>query len=71
MGRILRDFGEESEWYHLQNKIAKARLKGGLHATRELVSLIKTASSKSGGTAHLQVVVCVLKVKSLLEKLKY
>ncbi|KAK1276745.1 hypothetical protein QJS04_geneDACA004186 [Acorus gramineus] len=50
LGRILREYGEESNWRHLQNKIVKARLGGGLHSTSELVSLVqKTSSAKSGG----------------------
>ncbi|KAM5566223.1 ribosomal RNA small subunit methyltransferase H [Rosa sericea] len=47
VGRILRDYGEESNWYSLQNKIVKARLQGGLHSTGELVDLIKSATPLS------------------------
>lgn len=49
MGRILRDYGEESNWYSLQNKIVKARLKGGLHSTGDLVHLIQGSTSRSKG----------------------
>ncbi|XP_047325946.1 ribosomal RNA small subunit methyltransferase H [Impatiens glandulifera] len=49
LGRILRDYGEESNWYTLQNKIVKARLTGGLHSTRQLVNLIQNTSSRTRG----------------------
>ncbi|CAI9784724.1 unnamed protein product [Fraxinus pennsylvanica] len=49
VGRILRDYGEESNWHSLQNKIAKARLTGGLHSTRELVDLIRNSTSWTRG----------------------
>ncbi|KAI8547764.1 hypothetical protein RHMOL_Rhmol07G0220800 [Rhododendron molle] len=49
VGRILRDYGEESNWYSLQNKIVKARLKGGLHSTGDLVHLIQGSTSRSKG----------------------
>ncbi|KAJ8616873.1 hypothetical protein MRB53_013059 [Persea americana] len=48
VGRILRDYGEESNWRSLQTKIMKARLDGGLHSTGELVQLVKSTSGKSG-----------------------
>lgn len=41
MGRILKEYGEESNWRTLQNKIVKARIHGGLHSTNDLVELIK------------------------------
>ncbi|KAF5456622.1 hypothetical protein F2P56_026087 [Juglans regia] len=44
LGRVLREYGEESNWRALQNKIAKARLHGGLHTTGELVDLIQNAT---------------------------
>lgn len=49
MGRILRDYGEESNWQFLQKQIAKARGSGGLHTTAELVDLIRRTSTSSGG----------------------
>ncbi|XP_062073929.1 uncharacterized protein LOC133778122 [Humulus lupulus] len=49
VGRILRDYGEESNWYSLQNKIVKARSHGGLHSTSELVGLIRNSTSGSRG----------------------
>ncbi|KAK8954283.1 hypothetical protein KSP39_PZI002528 [Platanthera zijinensis] len=49
VGRILRDYGEESNWWFLKEKIMKARKKGGLHSTRELVDLVRKTSAKSGG----------------------
>lgn len=41
MGRILRDYGEESNWRTLQKKIVLARLEGGLHSTTDLLDLIQ------------------------------
>ncbi|EOA20685.1 hypothetical protein CARUB_v10000997mg [Capsella rubella] len=49
LGRVLRDYGEESNWYSLQNRIVKARLNGGLHSTGELVDLIRNMSPGSIG----------------------
>ncbi|XP_072992735.1 uncharacterized protein [Typha latifolia] len=49
VGRILREYGEESNWQFLQKKIVNARASGGLHSTRELVELVRRTSSKSGG----------------------
>lgn len=51
LGRILRDYGEESNWFSLQKKIVKARLAGGLHSTNELVDLIRSSSSWSRGAS--------------------
>lgn len=45
----MRDYGEESNWYSLQNKIIKARHQGGLHSTGELVHLIQKSTSPSKG----------------------
>ncbi|KAJ7966074.1 Ribosomal RNA small subunit methyltransferase H [Quillaja saponaria] len=44
IGRILRDYGEESNWRTLQKKIVKARLHGGLHSTNDLVDLIRNVT---------------------------
>ncbi|KAI3468464.1 hypothetical protein Pfo_025127 [Paulownia fortunei] len=49
VGRILRDYGEESNWFSLQKKIVKARLTGGLHSTCELVDLIRSSTSWTRG----------------------
>ncbi|KAL6556517.1 hypothetical protein OROGR_005805 [Orobanche gracilis] len=49
VGRILRDYGEESNWFSLQKKIVKARLTGGLHCTHELVDLIRRSTSWTRG----------------------
>ncbi|XP_058078790.1 uncharacterized protein LOC131227101 [Magnolia sinica] len=49
VGRILREYGEESNWRSLQTKIVKARLGGGLHSTGELVKLVQSTSGRSGG----------------------
>ncbi|XP_026389667.1 uncharacterized protein LOC113284426 isoform X2 [Papaver somniferum] len=49
VGRILRDYGEESNWYSLQNKIVKARSYGGLHSTSELGNLIRGSTPQSAG----------------------
>lgn len=50
MGRILRDYGEESNWRTLQKKIVLARLEGGLHSTTDLLDLIQrvTPGMKGG-----------------------
>lgn len=49
VGRVLRDFGEESNWRYLQKKIMSARTAGGLHSTGELVNLVRHTTSGSGG----------------------
>ncbi|KAI3996416.1 hypothetical protein MKX01_021655 [Papaver californicum] len=49
VGRILRDYGEESNWFSLQNKIVKARSYGGLHSTSELGNLIRGSTPQSAG----------------------
>uniref|UniRef100_J3L9G2 Ribosomal RNA small subunit methyltransferase H n=2 Tax=Oryza brachyantha TaxID=4533 RepID=J3L9G2_ORYBR len=49
VGRILRDYGEESNWHSLQKRIVKARAMGGLHSTGELVKLIQRTCTGSGG----------------------
>ncbi|CAH8270725.1 unnamed protein product [Arabidopsis lyrata] len=49
LGRVLRDYGEESNWHLLQTRIVKARLNGGLHSTGELVDLIRGMSPAGRG----------------------
>ncbi|KAF3503662.1 hypothetical protein F2Q69_00045056 [Brassica cretica] len=49
LGRILREYGEESNWHSLQTRIVKARLTGGLHSTGDLVDLIRRMSPPSRG----------------------
>ncbi|XP_059663022.1 uncharacterized protein LOC132308806 [Cornus florida] len=49
VGRILRDYGEESNWRFLQNKIVQARQNGGLHSTSELVGLIRNSTFRIKG----------------------
>ncbi|KAF7830203.1 Ribosomal RNA small subunit methyltransferase H [Senna tora] len=49
LGRILREYGEESNWRTLQNKIVKARLHGGLHSTSDLVDLIRHVTPPTKG----------------------
>lgn len=49
LGRILREYGEESNWRSLQNKIVKARLSGGLHSTGQLVDLIRSSTFNAKG----------------------
>lgn len=49
MGRILREYGEESNWHSLQDQIVKARQKGGLHSTADLVDLIRNSTSRRKG----------------------
>ncbi|KAF8035079.1 hypothetical protein BT93_C1187 [Corymbia citriodora subsp. variegata] len=46
VGRILREYGEESNWFFLQNKIVKSRIHGGLHSTGDLVNLIQNSTPK-------------------------
>ncbi|KAH7652505.1 16S rRNA (cytosine(1402)-N(4))-methyltransferase protein [Dioscorea alata] len=48
IGRILRDYGEESNWNYLSKMIVDARAKGGLHSTSELVDLVRKTSARSG-----------------------
>ncbi|KAK4356197.1 hypothetical protein RND71_025168 [Anisodus tanguticus] len=55
VGRVLREYGEESNWYSLQNRIVKARLHGSLHSTNELVDLIKNSTSRTKGGFLFQV----------------
>ncbi|CAN6485476.1 unnamed protein product [Victoria cruziana] len=43
LGRILREYGEESNWHRIQTKIVKARTGGGLHSTTELLNLVRRA----------------------------
>lgn len=49
LGRVLRDYGEESNWFALQKKIVRARLTGGLHTTSQLVGLIRSSTSWTKG----------------------
>ncbi|KAA8528198.1 hypothetical protein F0562_035551 [Nyssa sinensis] len=49
LGRILWEYGEESNWRFLQNKIVEARQSGGLHSTGELVDLIRNSTSRTKG----------------------
>lgn len=49
LGRILRDYGEESNWKFLQKQIVKAREMGGLHSTGDLVKLIQRMCTISKG----------------------
>lgn len=49
VGRILREYGEESNWRRIQSKIVEARLHGGLHSTSELVNLVRRMSPMSKG----------------------
>ncbi|XVF10520.1 hypothetical protein REPUB_Repub07fG0190100 [Reevesia pubescens] len=48
VGRILRDYGEESNWRLLKKKIVQARLLGGLHSTGELVDVIRSVTRTPG-----------------------
>lgn len=50
VGRILRDYGEETNWRTLQKRIVQARLEGGLHSTTDLLDLIQrvTPGMKGG-----------------------
>lgn len=49
MGRILREYGEESNWRTLQKKIVNARLYGGLHSTSDLLDLIRRVTPPMKG----------------------
>ncbi|XP_008801423.2 ribosomal RNA small subunit methyltransferase H isoform X1 [Phoenix dactylifera] len=49
VGRVLRDYGEESNWRFLQKQIVGARADGGLHSTAQLVDLVRSTSAGSGG----------------------
>ncbi|XP_042445497.1 ribosomal RNA small subunit methyltransferase H-like [Zingiber officinale] len=53
--KVLREYGEESNWKFIQNQIVEARAQGGLHTTDELVHLVGRASSKSGESGSLEV----------------
>uniref|UniRef100_A0A2P2JAV2 MraW methylase family protein n=2 Tax=Rhizophora mucronata TaxID=61149 RepID=A0A2P2JAV2_RHIMU len=49
VGRILREYGEESNWQLLQKKIVQARLNAGLHTTAELADLIRSMTGATRG----------------------
>ncbi|PKA65832.1 16S rRNA (cytosine1402-N4)-methyltransferase [Apostasia shenzhenica] len=49
VGRIMREYGEESNWQLLLEKIVAARKKGGLHSTGEFLDLVRKSSAKCGG----------------------
>ncbi|KAJ0080142.1 hypothetical protein Patl1_24292 [Pistacia atlantica] len=49
VGRVLREYGEESNWRLLQKRIVQARLHGGLHSTSELVDLIRNVTPRTRG----------------------
>ncbi|KAF3781913.1 Ribosomal RNA small subunit methyltransferase H [Nymphaea thermarum] len=49
VGRILREYGEESNWHKIQTKIMKARTGGGLHSTNELLNLVRSACGGPAG----------------------
>ncbi|KAK7384817.1 hypothetical protein VNO78_30520 [Psophocarpus tetragonolobus] len=49
VGRVLREYGEESNWRTLQKKIVNARLDGGLHSTSDLLDLIRGSSPPMRG----------------------
>lgn len=49
IGRILRDYGEESNWVHLQKQIVGARANRPFHCTKQLVKLIQKSTSVTRG----------------------
>ncbi|KAK7377302.1 hypothetical protein VNO80_02725 [Phaseolus coccineus] len=49
VGRILREYGEESNWRTLQKKIVNARLHGGFHSTTDLLDLIRRVTPPMKG----------------------
>lgn len=53
LGRILREYGEESNWQSVQKQIVKARAMGGLHSTGDLVKLIQRTCTISSGMCDL------------------
>ena len=53
LGRILREYGEESNWQSVQKQIVKARAMGGLHSTGDLVKLIQRMCSISSSMCDL------------------
>ncbi|CAI9094796.1 OLC1v1030591C1 [Oldenlandia corymbosa var. corymbosa] len=53
VGKVLREYGEESNWHRLQKKIVNARLHGGLHSTAELVNLIRSSTCGTRGLVCL------------------
>ena len=57
VGRILRDYGEESNWQFLQKQIVKAREMGGLHSTGDLVKLIQRKCTISKGMYNPSIIV--------------
>uniref|UniRef100_A0A804PEJ9 MraW methylase family protein n=1 Tax=Zea mays TaxID=4577 RepID=A0A804PEJ9_MAIZE len=56
LGRILREYGEESNWQSVQKQIVKARSVGGLHSTGDLVKLIQRMCTISSGMCDLSTV---------------
>jgi hypothetical protein len=68
LGRILREYGEESNWQSVQKQIVKARVMGGLHSTGDLVKLIQRMCSISSGMCDLSTML-PLKVFFLLSML--
>ena len=57
VGRILRDYGEESNWQFIQKQIVKAREMGGLHSTGDLVKLIQRKCTISKGMYNPSIIV--------------
>lgn len=53
LGRILCEYGEESNWQSVQKQIVKARAMGGLHSTGDLVKLIQRMCTISRGLSDL------------------
>jgi len=51
VGRILREYGEESNWRTLQRKIVNARLHGGFHSTTDLLDLIRSVTPPMKGSS--------------------
>ncbi|RDX62817.1 rsmH, partial [Mucuna pruriens] len=49
VGRILREYGEESNWRTLQKRIVEARLHGGLHSSNDLLDLIRRVTPPMKG----------------------
>ncbi|CAN1136999.1 Pentatricopeptide repeat-containing protein At1g77405 [Linum perenne] len=52
VGRVLGDYGEESNWQVLQNKIVLARSNGDIHSTAELIDLVRGVMGGAKGSSR-------------------
>ncbi|CAN1291833.1 Pentatricopeptide repeat-containing protein At1g77405 [Linum perenne] len=56
VGRVLGDYGEESNWQVLQNKIVLARSNGDIHSTAELIDLVRGVMGGAKGSSRLSLI---------------